>query len=80
MIVNREVARNIEKLVGKDAVVLAAAVAERSGFVASDLDLMVGILELPKEKRKARIEELRQWVRDFDAGIIVPDEEVDNAD
>lgn len=80
MIVNREVARNVEKLVGKEAAVLAAAVAERSGGAASDLDLMVGILELPKEKRKARIEELRQWVRDFDAGIIVPDEEVDNAD
>lgn len=80
MIVNREVARSIARLVGKEASVLAAAVAERSGGAASDLDLMTGILELPKEKRKARVQELRQWIKDFDAGMIVPDEEVEDAD
>ena len=72
---NRKQIREMQSEIGKDAVTLCAMVSERTGGLFGELDLQYAHYNLPKEARKAKERDLRQWIKDFDNGLIVPDNE-----
>ena len=70
--------RFVRKDIGKDACVLCAAMAERAGYPVTAAHLAVALHEMPKADRAEQLKKMRLWISDFDAGVIVPDEELDN--
>ncbi len=76
MNLNHAERRHIHKAIGKTARVLCGAVAERSNGVVSVQDLEAA--HFFDERREAeKVDGLRQWIAEFDAGLIVPDGEED---
>ena len=79
VVMNRAAWRELDRDIGKDACILCAAIAERSCGIVGEEQLKLAFHDIPKEARSKKIEHMRQWIKDFDAGKIVLDGEENEA-
>ena len=73
---NREQRRELEGKVGKDVAVLSHMMAERAGIL-SPYQIMAAYTDVSPELKKRKIDDMRKWIKDFDDGLIIRDDEVE---
>lgn len=75
---NREESRKLEGLLCKTDRTLLAMIAERAGL--SYDSILAVYVKYPEYLRFRKRSEMRQWIKDFDAGDIVHDDELKEAE